>query len=173
MTFSGGEPLAQPLFLERCLEGARAEGIHTAVDTSGSCSQEILLSIASSTDLFLYDLKPLGLSLHQRLIGVPFAQVVRNLETLAEAHPCIWLRIPIIPGYTDDPARLEETRRLATRLPAVRKVSLLPYHPTGIGKYERVGRRYDHGEFETPTDERLRSIASDFEAAGLDVTVGG
>ena len=35
VTFSGGEPLAQPVFLTACLEACRERGLHTAVDTCG------------------------------------------------------------------------------------------------------------------------------------------
>ena len=35
VTFSGGEPLAQPAFLRNLLEASREHGLHTAVDTCG------------------------------------------------------------------------------------------------------------------------------------------
>ena len=35
VTFSGGEPLAQPEFTERCSPPAARRGIHTALDTCG------------------------------------------------------------------------------------------------------------------------------------------
>ena len=36
VTFSGGEPLAQPDFLLACLRRLKAEGVHTCLDTSGA-----------------------------------------------------------------------------------------------------------------------------------------
>ena len=40
VTFSGGEPLMQPDFLDSLLEGCRKRSIRTAVDTCGFASRE-------------------------------------------------------------------------------------------------------------------------------------
>ena len=47
VTFSGGEPLAQPAFLEALLSACTAEGIHTAVDTCGFAPTEQILAMAA------------------------------------------------------------------------------------------------------------------------------
>jgi pyruvate formate lyase activating enzyme len=172
VTFSGGEPLAQAGFLERCLRATGACSLHRAVDTSG-CSREGLLAVAPHTDLFLYDLKPMPDDRHRDLVGLPFATVVGNLEALAAVHRTIWLRVPLIAGVTDGAADLAELRRLAVGLDAVRRVSLLPYHGTGAGKRPRVGRGYDRGRFTAPSAARVSAIARGLEEAGLEVTVGG
>ena len=70
VTFSGGEPLAQPEFLLGCLEACRRLEIHTAVDTCGFAPRETLLQAAQLTDLFLFDLKLLDDRRHRELIGV-------------------------------------------------------------------------------------------------------
>ena len=56
VTFSGGEPLEQPEFLFEVLKQCKANGIHTAVDTSGYAEREVFERIMPHTDLFLFDL---------------------------------------------------------------------------------------------------------------------
>ncbi len=57
VTFSGGEPLAQPDFLLAALERCRAIGIHTAVETCGYAARDQVAAVEPLVDLFLDDLK--------------------------------------------------------------------------------------------------------------------
>lgn len=45
VTVSGGEPLMQPEFLREVLEKCRREGIHTALETSGCASRQVLAGV--------------------------------------------------------------------------------------------------------------------------------
>jgi pyruvate formate lyase activating enzyme len=56
VTFSGGEPLAQPEFLEEMLTRCRDNGFHSAIDTSGYADKALFKKILPITDLFLFDL---------------------------------------------------------------------------------------------------------------------
>jgi hypothetical protein len=56
-TFTGGEPLAQPEFLLELLRACRAEGIRSALDTSGWAARELVLEAGALADLVLFDLK--------------------------------------------------------------------------------------------------------------------
>lgn len=173
VTFSGGEPLSQARFLTACLDGCRAAGLHTAVDTCGHGSREDLLEIASRSDLILFDVKTLDDDRHVRLTGVSNRRILDNLRAVAARHDTIWLRVPVIPGLNDDADDLAATARLAASLPAVRKVSLLPYHPIGLGKWPRLGAAPPPGRLDSPSPERMRDLAATFRDAGLVVTVGG
>ncbi len=57
LTISGGEPTQQPEFLLALLREARAQGISTAVETCGACSEALLAQVAELTDVFLFDFK--------------------------------------------------------------------------------------------------------------------
>jgi len=173
VTFSGGEPLAQPEFLLDCLQRCRAEGVHTAVDTCGCCSREALLGAASLADLFLFDIKLTDPEAHKRLVGAPLEPILDNLRALAEHHDQIWLRAPVIPGLTDGEFHAASIAALAASLPAVRRVSLLPYHRTGQSKFEQLGRDYEMKEIQPPTDAQMRELAAVFESSGIEVTIGG
>ncbi|HVP39914.1 MAG TPA: glycyl-radical enzyme activating protein, partial [Candidatus Saccharimonadales bacterium] len=80
VTFSGGEPLAQPEFLGELLARCRARGIHTALDTCGYAGWEVLDALRGSVDLFLYDLKVLDAGAHRRFTGVPNDGILSNLR---------------------------------------------------------------------------------------------
>ena len=63
VTFSGGEPLLQPVFLLECLKACKARRIHTCIDTAGVASGAYLEEICRkkrivSCTLFLSSLKP-------------------------------------------------------------------------------------------------------------------
>ncbi len=173
LTVSGGEPLSQPAFLHALLVAARAEGLSTAVDTCGAGARDQILAIAPLVDLFLYDVKLTDPARHLELTGLPLAPILENLEALAAIHPQIWLRVPIVPGYTDDERALAETARLAARLPAVRRVHLLPYHRTGSSKFTRLDRRYPLEDVRPPDAGRLTTLARLFEAHRIDTRIGG
>ena len=139
-TFSGGEPLMQPRFLKEVLEACRAEGIHTAVDTSGYAPKEDLLSVAPLTDLFLYDLKAVDDERHRQGTGVSNALILDNLLALGGIHQNIWIRAPLVPGFNDGPDQVEAVARFAASVPGMRQVNLLPYHAMAAHKWMSLGR---------------------------------
>jgi pyruvate formate lyase activating enzyme len=173
VTFSGGEPLSQPAFLRALLLAARAARLSTAVDTCGAASRDQLLSLAGLVDLFLYDLKIMDPARHLEFTGLPLAPIVANLEALGAVHGHIWVRVPIVPGLTDDEAWLSETARLAASVPGVRRVHLLPYHAIGAAKFGRLGKTYALDALKPPPAERMAVLADIFRTRGLDTRIGG
>jgi pyruvate formate lyase activating enzyme len=173
VTLSGGEPLAQPTFLRALLTLARCHGIHTAVDTCGFAPRETLLGLVPLVDLFLFDVKLLDDRRHRELTGLPSAPILRNLRVLAAAHPAVWIRVPVVPGHTDDERDLAAIAELANELPGVRHVSLLPYHATGSAKARRLGRDTSLEPLTPPAPERMEALAGLFRDRGLAVSIGG
>jgi pyruvate formate lyase activating enzyme len=161
------------VFLEALLLAARAAGLSTAVDTCGFAPRERLLELAPLVDLFLFDLKLADESRHLALTGLPLAPILANLRALAESGALVWLRIPIVPGFSDDADALAESARLAQAIPGLRRVHLLPYHRTGGAKFRRLGRAYALADLRPPSPERMESLAAIFRARGLDARVGG
>ena len=70
VTFSGGEPFSQPGFLLQILKKCKDQAIHTCLDTTGYVDEWILDQIAEWVDLYLYDLKFIDDTLHQKFTGV-------------------------------------------------------------------------------------------------------
>ena len=172
VTFSGGEPLSQPEFLLAALEACHAEGIHAAVDTCGYAPRETLLAVADLTDLFLYDLKATDDKVHRKYTGVSNERIIENLEALGREHGAIWLRVPVIPGVNDCTENFAVTGKLASSIPAVRRVSLLPYHAMGNGKRDRVGRPAELSDLRSPSEMRMQELAAVVEDAGVLATIG-
>ncbi len=173
VTFSGGEPLAQPAFLRALLAAARGAGIRTAVDTCGFASRDLLLEIAPSVDLFLYDVKILDPKRHQEVVGLPLDPILTNLQALDASGASICLRVPIVPSLTDTPENLRAIADLVLSLPGVSRLSLLPYHSLGAAKCARLNTTYTLDRVAPPTVDRMNALAGFFRARGMDARVGG
>lgn len=172
VTFSGGEPLAQPQFLGELLDCCRKKGIHTAVDTCGYAPWRVIESIMSKVDLFLYDIKLMDECAHRKYCGVSNGIILDNLKLLARNHGKVIVRIPVIPGVNDDGYNINKTGEFVCSA-GIKEVSLLPYHSLGIEKQRRLG--IGEGIFRTspPPRERLDSIKAHLEKFGLNVRIGG
>ena len=174
VTFSGGEPLAQPEFLKALLASFRAREISTAVDTAGFCPPGTLLELAPLVDLFLFDLKCMDREKHLAGTGVDNVGVLENLARLSEANGNIWLRVPVVPGFNDTLEEMNAIARATRDLGALRQVWLLPYHASWAGKPARLGKEPPGAARLTPpSTELMESFARVFRAQGLDTSIGG
>jgi pyruvate formate lyase activating enzyme len=173
VTFSGGEPLAQPEFLLELLRGCREREMHTAVDTCGHASRDTLDRVRPHVNLFLYDLKLLDDEQHRRYTGVSNALGLENLRTLVAAGHEIILRVPLIPGVNDDDESVRQVGAFVTRLGRPLPVVVLPYHALGVAKYARLGREYHMAATREPAEERIAAAAGALRAFGLEVDILG
>ncbi len=172
VTFSGGEPLAQPDFLLALLQACRAREIHTVVDTCGYAPWAVLDRVRPFVNLFLYDLKVMDEDRHRRLTGVSNAPILANARALAERGHHLRLRLPVIPGLNDDEDNLRRLGRFAAALPHLEGVDLLPYHAIAADKYGRLHRPYDL-DIQPPDEDRLAEIQQVLTAFHLPVRIGG
>ncbi len=173
VTFSGGEPLAQPSFLLALLRACKALELHTAVDTTGYAPAETLSAITPYVNLFLYDLKLMDDAAHRHYAGVPNERILVNLRALAAAGKQVAIRVPIIPGVTDGDENLAAIGRFVVALGSVRQVDLLPYHALAQDKYGRLRKEYALAQVQPPSQDRMQLIASRLKSLGLTVTIGG
>ena len=173
VTFSGGEPLAQPDFLEELLLACGRRGVHRAVDTSGFAAAEIAVRIARHTDLFLFDLKHMDPAEHRRATGVDNAPILANLRLLAEAGARLQLRLPLIPGFNDGEENVRRTGRLAASLPGVHGIDVLPYNATAKGKYAKLGLPYPGADIPAADPLQTERTAEILRNCGLAVRIGG
>ncbi len=169
VTFSGGEPLLQPTFLLACLKGCKARKIHTCIDTAGVASGEYLEEICRYTDLFLYDVKTANPEKFRQCIGEGFEKACDHLKTIAERGNRVIVRIPVIPGFNDDSKSVEEILALLQTMPALREVSLLPFHRTGSDKYKRLDMEWKMGDVASLKEDDLQGMRATFREAGYQV----
>lgn len=172
VTFSGGEPLMQPEFLERALEECKKAHIHTAVDTSGYTKWPALERISALTDLFLYDIKHIDGNLHKKYTNVDNGIILENLKRLSKIHSGIIIRVPVIPGINNSSDTLTAISELALSL-GIGSINLLPYHNTGMDKYGRLGLTYRLADTKEPSAEQMEALSDIMRSLGLNIKIGG
>ena len=166
VTFSGGEPLAQPAFLADLLAGCRARGLHTVLDTCGEGSWEAVDRIRGNVDLFLYDLKLIDDTRHRRATGVSNARILENLAAIVAHGHAVVVRVPLICGVNDDDANIGATAALAAEL-GIARIVVLPFHRLGAAKYSRLGRPYPLSDAAPPSEERVTEVLGTLRHFGL------
>lgn len=172
-TFSGGEPLMQPEFLLALLDACRNEGIKTAVDTTCYAATEVIQRVAQVADLFLCDIKHMNGERHEQYTGVGNRQILENIAMLAQTAREVVIRVPIIPGFNDDRANLEETARFVQGLKTVRRIDILPYNRGGLEKAGRLTGTIDLMQAQVPGDGTMNEIAGMLRGYGFEVKIGG
>lgn len=142
LTLSGGEPLLQAAFAVEVLRAARGRGIHTALETSGSCPWEDLEAACSLADEIFFDVKARESAKHRTATGVPNERILENLRRLCDRFPDRPLRVrtPVIPGYNDTPSDIRAIAEFLDTLPRPVAYELLPFHRFGEPKYARLGK---------------------------------
>jgi len=173
ITCSGGEPLCQPESLLALLQACGRLGIHRAVDTSGFAPTETLLQVAHHTELFLYDLKHMDSTIHERYTGVGNDLILSNLKTLGDNGHAIRIRIPLIGGINDDAKNIRATGAFVAGCKGVQGIDLLPYHPSATAKYRKLGRRYAGAALLAPTKEQVADTVEILKNYIVDVNIGG
>lgn len=169
VTFSGGEPLAQPQFLGALLRACKSRGLHTTLDTSGFATWAVLDELRENVDFFLYDLKGMDDERHRRYTGVSNRLILENLRRLVEhGHP-ILVRIPVVPGVNDDEENLCRSGEFLASLPTPPPVELLAYHEIAAAKYAGLGMTPPMAGIRPPGAEELEKIAGRLGEFGLQV----
>ena len=173
VTFSGGEPFEQAELLMETALLCKAQGIHTAVETSGLVDPETVAAAMPAIDLFLFDFKETDPERHREYTGADNRLALENFERLVKSGKDVVVRVPVIPKHND---RDENFRRmigyLSATAPGIR-VDLLPYHRLGRGKYRRLDMEYLLDGIEPPSPTRMMEIQGLFEGAGFPTSVGG
>jgi pyruvate formate lyase activating enzyme len=172
VTFSGGEPTAQPDFLDELLTECGREGISTAIDTCGSAERDVLIGLAKKSDMVLYDLKGYDDARHVSYTGVAATPILENLDALAQIHKSIWIRLPIITGYTDDPNEMELLASRYSTYKSIKRVVLLPYHALGEAKLLKLGKNSKLAKISAPSQLSLDTLATVWKRYGFNTYMG-
>jgi len=167
VTVGGGEPTMQPGFLVEFLGKCQAQGIHTALDTSGYVKWQKLEEILKHVDLVLYDLKHIDPAKHAEYTGVSNELILENARRLSGKGIPMLIRVPVIPGYTDREDNIGGILEFACNLASVAKVDLLPFHRLGEPKYKKLGRNYVFEGTQPPADEHMQKLKRLVESFGL------
>lgn len=143
ITFSGGEPMLQVDFLCGVLPRCKEAGLHVALDTCGAVAWERYARVLPWVDLVLLDLKLMDAERHKSATGVSNDLILENARRIAAMDLPLWIRTPIIPGYTDDMENIRAVGRfIQDALPTVERWDLLAYTNLGKPKYHRLDLPY-------------------------------
>jgi pyruvate formate lyase activating enzyme len=169
VTLSGGEPLMWPGFVEEFFSYSRAEGLHTALDTSGYLGARASDRLLDLTDLVLLDIKSSDPETYRTVTHGSLDPTLAFAWRLAERGVPTWVRFVLVPGLTDDPANVAGVAEIAARLGNVERVEVLGYHRLGVAKYAQLGLTYLLEGTQPPTAEQLAAAADAFAERGLPV----
>jgi len=143
VTFSGGEPVLQAGFLDAVLPMCKEAGIHVALDSCGALPWKTYLRLLGWVDLVLLDLKIMDPQRHKRVTGIDNRVILDTARSLAAEGIPMWIRTPVIPGYTQEPANIQAIGEFIRQyLPTVERWDLLAYTNLGRPKYHRLDRVY-------------------------------
>ena len=160
LTLSGGEPFFQPEFTLSLLAAAKKAGLNTCVETSGFCPPDVIRASIPYVDCYLFDCKETDPARHLAYTGAALDPIQGNLRLLGEAGCRVILRCPVVPGYNGRPDHMEGIARLTHWFESVVGVELIPYHPLGLGKYPKLGKK-PGCLLESPLErERLEELAA-------------
>ena len=173
VTFSGGEPLMQPEFLESILKLCKEANIHITLDTTGYCEPEIIRSIYKYIDLFLYDLKIIDDKMHQKYTGLSNNQILENLKFLQSKKKNIIIRYPVIPAVTDTEDNINRLIEFLQANNGIHEINILPFHRIANHKYVRFQIENKMNKTKEPSKTEIENIKNRFESAGFTASIGG
>ncbi|WP_124067091.1 glycyl-radical enzyme activating protein [Clostridium sp. E02] len=174
VTVSGGEALIHPEFVSSLCYVSQQNGIHTAIETSGFASRDIIDFVFKNINLALYDIKHMDSDTHKKLTGVPNEQILDNLKHIYNdlSIPVI-IRIPVIPGFNSSYENMEAVSKFVKQqLSQEVEINLLPYHRLGDSKLESLNMP-QRQLIEIPSSDLLTSLSEIIESYGLYVKIGG
>ena len=140
VTFSGGEPLAQPDFLLECLTRLKGQ-VDRGIQTSGACPCDTFTRILAETDLVLFDIKLVNKDALKRYTGADGDMVYRNFDTLVNSGKKFLVRIPLIPGVTDTEENIQDIITLLNAY-GISYAEAMPYNPMAGAKYPLAGKKF-------------------------------
>jgi pyruvate formate lyase activating enzyme len=166
LTISGGEPMVQLSFTQRILAGAKALGLHTAIETSGFLGDRCDDKFLSVLDMVLLDIKSSDPETYRKVTGRDLAPTLRFAQRLSDIGKPVWVRFTLVPGATDDPANVEGIAKFVAPMKNVEWVEVQPFHQLGAFKWKAMGLDYKHNETPRPTPELINRVLEQFRAAG-------
>ena len=169
MTISGGEAALQTTFCAALMKSVQAEGIHVALDTCAGTTWNNLQPLVELADLILLDLKILDKDLHLKHTGIPLDLVLANAQRIAQSGKPIWVRTPVIPGYTDTEDNIRNIARfIRQRLTTATRYDLLAFNNICIPKYSRLGLVWDLEGVNTLPVETMEELSQAARDEGLE-----
>jgi pyruvate formate lyase activating enzyme len=152
---------------------AKAEGLHTAIETCGAIPWKNLVRLLPHLDLALFDLKHINAETHRRFTGKDNKGILENLTRVAQSDVELIVRVPLIPGFNADDASLEAMAEFVKTLKRVKEVHVLGFHTLGKAKYNAIGVSYAFENQPPMQMDETEKWADVFRREGFNVVVSG
>lgn len=172
LTVSGGEPTAQPEALLALLEAAKDIGVSTAIETCGVFPERLVGDLCRVTDLFLFDVKDTEAGRLKENTGADLSEIIGNLRRIDVAGGKTVLRCIMIPDVNMNELHRVNLTELYRSLSQCLYVELLPYHPYGNAKAERIGV-VEPALYRTPDKDEILAFAECLRSSGVRVKCYG
>ena len=167
VTLTGGEPLLQSAFTGEVLRRCKEAGLHTALDTSGFLGVRATDELLAATDLVLLDIKSFDVDTYRRLTGGELTPTLNFATRLDRLGVPMWIRYVLVPGWTDDPRRVDALAGFVAGLGAVERVDVLPFHKLGASKYEALGIPFPLRDNPVPDPALTENVRERFRRQGV------
>ena len=144
VTLSGGEPFMQGEFVIELLKRLKAEGIHTAIETSLYTSLALLKEALPYLDLIYADMKIYDEIKHKEYTGVSSQIIKKHIQYILESEykDKVIIRTPLIPSISATDENITAISRFLVSIYPEVKYELLNYNPLASSKYELVDLEY-------------------------------
>ena len=150
---------------------AKAEGVHTNIDTCGAVftREEPFFSkleeLMKYTDMLMLDIKHIDDEQHKILTGQTNKNILDMAEYLSETGKPVWIRHVLVPERSDKDEYLHRLHDFIETLDNVEKVEVLPYHTLGVYKWKELGIPYQLEGIDPPSQERVENANRILETA--------
>ena len=151
------------------LKLCKENGLHTAIETCGAVSWEVLRRAGELCDVILYDIKHMDDAQHRQGTGQGNTRILENLRHLSRECACdIWVRVPIIPGYNDSEENIRQLSCFVKEnLTHCSQVYLLPFHTLGEGKFEELENAPNGFSSHIPSGEHMERLQDIIRSFGI------
>lgn len=173
VTFSGGDPFLQPVFLKQVLQECKKLQIHTAVETSGCVPETTFLELMPLVDFAFVDVKHFDDTKHHDGTSASNQLILNNISALKKSN---WtgrlvLRTPIIKDYNDDVDNALQVIDFMKQNDLF-EINLLKFHRLGQTKWEQLGMTYDYADKGDVSNEQMEALQTLYLDHGILCYIG-
>ena len=173
VTFSGGEALMHPDFLEEVIKICKLNGWNTAIETTAFASEEVIRRIIPQLDYILLDIKAIPEQLHKEQTGVANKRILKNALIINDIAKNVVVRVPVIPNFNFSEKQIHYICQFVNHLSNVNTIHLLPYTNFGESKYKILGRDYELAGIKPLRQDDLYHLREIVEGYGFTCIIGG
>lgn len=140
VTFTGGECTLQKDALMQVLQACKQNGIHTAIETNGTCPYDS--ELFENIDFIISDFKHYDKEKLTKWVG-QVRDYQKNIADYLKSEKPVLIRIVLINGFNAEREDAVKFAEFFKNLPTQNAVfEFLPYHEYGKNKWEKLGKDY-------------------------------